>query len=266
MGQENSKNILTDIPNIVPDTINNLSAELRGKAQTLQEIGQLTHEDFIKYIDELNELSRNYISPTGDQMVFLLKKGSDSTFLWKATVRIACIKFNPDSKMIDSCTILTLRQFIQMFRTFQGHLETMIALENVQQQRGLASSASGNATGEKAAGIDLEKELLDACGSGTDCNNSSAYSSFDTSLVEECCICLDRKSNVILPCLHLFCSSCIEEWNSNKKNCPICMEKLETVDDSWVLSEIPDIPDISNEIQTSLMQISDEKRVFSMED
>lgn len=253
MGQENSKNILSDIPNIVPDTINNLSAELRGKAQVLQEIGQLTHEDFIKYIDELNELSRNYASPTGEQMVFLLKKGSDTTFLWKATVRIACIKFNPDTKLIDSCTILTLRQFIQMFRTFQGHLETMIASEQQQNQ-------------VKSDGFmaNIEQNLLDACEGGGE--TSTKNSSFDKTLLEECCICLDRKSDVILPCLHLFCSTCIAEWNTNKKSCPICMEKLESVDDSWVLSEIPEANEISNEIQTSLLQISDEKRVLSMED
>lgn len=196
MGQGNSSNFLTEIPNIVPDTINNLSGELRGKAQILQEIGQLTHEDFIKYIDELNELSRNYVSPNGDQMVFLLRKGSDTSFLWKATVRIACIKFNPETKQIDSCTILTLRQFIQMFRTFQGHLETMIASQN--QQHALSSSTT------------LEQELLEACGSSTN-------SSFDISLAEECCICLDRKPDLILPCLHLFCSSCIEQWLVQKE-------------------------------------------------
>lgn len=245
MGQTSStkSSVFSDIPNVVPDTINSLSAELRGKAQILQEIGQLTHEDFIKYIDELNELSRNYISPTGEQMVFLLKKGSDTTFLWKATVRIACIKFNPDSKHIDSCTILTLRQFIQMFRTFQGHLETMIASQNQQ----LHASAT------------MEQELMDAVAGG----DSSKNSSFDATLAEECCICLDRKPDVILPCLHLFCATCIEQWNANKKSCPICQETLDSVDDSWVLSEIPEAMEISHEIQKSLHQISDEKRTMS---
>lgn len=29
---------------------------------------------------------------------------------------------------------------------------------------------------------------------------------------KECCICLERKHEVILPCMHSYCLPCIEEW------------------------------------------------------
>lgn len=28
----------------------------------------------------------------------------------------------------------------------------------------------------------------------------------------ECCICLERKPEVLLPCTHSYCTPCIEEW------------------------------------------------------
>lgn len=28
----------------------------------------------------------------------------------------------------------------------------------------------------------------------------------------ECCICLERKPDVMLPCAHAYCMPCIEQW------------------------------------------------------
>ena len=41
---------------------------------------------------------------------------------------------------------------------------------------------------------------------------------------ENCIICCDKKSDsIVLPCGHMgFCSTCLENWYSNKKCCPIC--------------------------------------------
>lgn len=40
---------------------------------------------------------------------------------------------------------------------------------------------------------------VDSLGSSTDKQN-------------ECCICLERKQEVILPCTHSYCLPCLEEW------------------------------------------------------
>jgi hypothetical protein len=50
----------------------------------------------------------------GRQLVFAVKKGSDSTLLWKGTVRIACVKVDPVTKKIDMYRLLTLSEFMRV--------------------------------------------------------------------------------------------------------------------------------------------------------
>ena len=51
----------------------------------------------------------------GKQLVFAVKKGSDETgVLWKATVRVACVKVDAETKEIDSHKTINLKQFLQL--------------------------------------------------------------------------------------------------------------------------------------------------------
>lgn len=61
--------------------------------------------------------------------IFAVKKGSDQSFLWKATVRIACVKCDPASNRIESYKLINLREFLKVFNTFQRHLEAMSSCE-----------------------------------------------------------------------------------------------------------------------------------------
>jgi hypothetical protein len=58
----------------------------------------------------------------------------------------------------------------------------------------------------------------------------------------ECCVCLDRDSEIMLPCLHAFCERCIREWadrNEKCAECPICRTPIASTAwaDSWQLVE-----------------------------
>lgn len=78
----------------------------------------------------------------------------------------------------------------------------------------------------------------------------------DPNSLDECCICLERKPDVILPCTHSYCMPCIDQWNIEHKTCPVCRETLDTTDDGWVISEGPDSIDVTIEIQKSLMDLA----------
>ena len=47
---------------------------------------------------------------------------------------------------------------------------------------------------------------------------------------KQCLICLERfikgQDSIILPCLHIFHSSCIKKWISIKNFCPLCKQKI----------------------------------------
>ena len=80
----------------------------------------------------------------------------------------------------------------------------------------------------------------------------------DPNSLDECCICLERKPDVILPCTHSYCLTCIEQWNVDHKTCPVCRETLDSTDDGWVISEGPDALDITTDIQKNLMSLADD--------
>lgn len=73
--------------------------------------------------------SRKCLDSNGKVTIFAVKKGSDQSFLWKATVRIACVKCDPESNRIENYKLINLREFLKVFNTFQTHLEAMSSCE-----------------------------------------------------------------------------------------------------------------------------------------
>uniref|UniRef100_A0A1L8DT47 RING finger protein 141 n=1 Tax=Nyssomyia neivai TaxID=330878 RepID=A0A1L8DT47_9DIPT len=217
--------------------IDSVHLEIVKHTKVLSEITKLTYEDFRECVRDLNELSRKCVDSHGNQLVFAVKRGTDTSLLWKATVQIACVKVEVHTRQIESYKLLNLKEFLTVFRTFRAHVETLITLED-REERARAAS-----------------RILHEVDTITHADATEGQSE-----ATECCICLDRKPEVLLPCAHTYCCPCIEQWNVNNKFCPICQEELSSTDDTWVLSEIPPSQEVSEQICTELMKLSKESK------
>ncbi|CAH1160048.1 unnamed protein product [Phaedon cochleariae] len=212
------------------DAISTLLSEEPVNTLLSEEINGLSYEQFLTFLEELNLLSKKWLDLNGNQMVFAVKKDTDSTIFWKATVQIACVKIDAASQKVATFRLFTLSEFLKVFKTLKCQ---SLAVEHCG-----SSSASPDMT---------ISSILDR------------VSESSTESQSECCICFDRKRDIMLPCAHSFCAPCLEEWNETHDTCPICREVLDSTDETWVMSEVPKAEEISKEIQDNLMELTRER-------
>lgn len=121
--------------------------------------------------------------------MFAVKKGTDGTLFWKATVQIACVKLDATSNKIATFRLLNLREFVQVFDTLKCQYSAV--LQSKSDKEDAAKITASAILGE----VDVASKA--------NCLDSSP---------SECVICFERKPNVLLPCAHSYCLQCIEEW------------------------------------------------------
>lgn len=74
------------------------------------------------------------------------------------------------------------------------------------------------------------------------------FSEIDSEREEECGICMEVTSRIVLPnCNHAMCMKCYHEWRSRSQSCPFCRDSLKRVNswDLWVLMDSKDVVDMS---------------------
>jgi len=244
----------------VSSTFGQLQGEVLRQTRSYKEIAGLSYEEFQEYIVELNEISSLFLDANGKQLVFAVKKGTDSTALWKGTVRVACVKVDASSKAVDSYRLLTLKQFLAIFKSLQTQTAAIRSEKGEHESSADSSEAASTVVdvmnAEEGAAECSEKKLKHPLTVTKTASMFLEDALDNTTSLEECCVCLERKPDVILPCAHSYCLPCIEQWNVNHKTCPVCRETVESTDDGWVVSDGPDSLDIATEIQKTLMELA----------
>ncbi|KAL6987802.1 E3 ubiquitin-protein ligase airp2 [Sarracenia purpurea var. burkii] len=78
-------------------------------------------------------------------------------------------------------------------------------------------------------------------------------SEIDIEREEECGICLEISSKVVLPkCNHAMCMKCYRDWRARSQSCPFCRDSLKRVNSSdlWIYTsscDVVDLPAIAKE-------------------
>ncbi|XP_009787546.1 E3 ubiquitin-protein ligase AIRP2 [Nicotiana tabacum] len=78
--------------------------------------------------------------------------------------------------------------------------------------------------------------------------NKGKLSEIEIEREEECGICMEMDTKVVLPsCNHSLCMKCYRNWHARSQSCPFCRDSLKRVDSGelWIYTNICDIKDLS---------------------
>ncbi|KAJ8406612.1 hypothetical protein AAFF_G00301860 [Aldrovandia affinis] len=205
--------------------INRLPEKVAKHAGLVRESGYLTYEEFLGRVAELNDVTAKLASGQQKHLLFEVLPGSDASALWKVAVRVVCTKINKQDGVVEASRIMNLYQFIQLYKDITTQAAEVLATEGATE--GPSGQLSSADSCQASMWMGRVKQLTDE---------------------EECCICMDGKADLILPCAHSFCQKCIDKWSDHSRNCPICRLQVTAANESWVMSDAPTEEDVASYI------------------
>lgn len=205
--------------------MNHLPEKLAKHFGLVRDSGNLTYEEFLARVAELNDITAKLATGQQKHLLFEVQPGSDATALWKVAVRVLCTKINKETGMMEASRIMNLYQFIQLYHDITSQAAEVLSAEGATREPSVQLPSTDSCQASMWMG--RVKQLTDE---------------------EECCICMDGKADLILPCAHSFCQKCIDKWSGQNRNCPICRLQVTAAKESWVLSDFPTEDDIAGYI------------------
>uniref|UniRef100_A0A7N5KRC7 RING finger protein 141 n=1 Tax=Ailuropoda melanoleuca TaxID=9646 RepID=A0A7N5KRC7_AILME len=227
---------------------NKLPEKVAKHVTLVRESGSLTYEEFLGRVAELNDITAKVASGQEKHLLFEVQPGSDSSAFWKVVVRVVCTKcykytysqknsgslqlltlqrnkINKSTGVVEASRIMNLYQFIQLYKDITSQASGVLAQSSTSEDPGEKSSSVTSC--QASLWMGRVKQLTDE---------------------EECCICMDGRADLILPCAHSFCQKCIDKWSDRHRNCPICRLQMTGANESWVVSDAPTEDDMANYI------------------
>lgn len=241
--------------------VSEIKDEVLKHAAVLTKIAVLSYDNFLQMVNELNRISVSLPDKSGKKLIFLVKKRTDASIFWKSTVRIACVRVITSSGKIETYRLMNLKEFLQVYKMVNYHASAAPPSNEPITEDGGAAGCSLDETSVKVLDVEdsrqcsVHKEFFDT---SIILDGISVVKDMATDL-DECCICMERKPETTLPCAHSYCMKCIDEWNVSHNTCPLCREKLESTDESWVIFDAPDSKEVQQELEQTLLYISEEK-------
>ncbi|XP_028015672.1 RING finger protein 141 isoform X2 [Eptesicus fuscus] len=134
-------------------------------------------------------------------------------------------EINKSRGIVEASRIMNLYQFIQLYKDITSQAAEVLAQSSTSEDPDENSSSVTSC--QASLWMGRVKQLTDE---------------------EECCICMDGRADLILPCTHSFCQKCIDKWSDRHRNCPICRLQMTGANESWVVSDAPTEDDMANYI------------------
>ncbi|EDO48726.1 predicted protein [Nematostella vectensis] len=204
------------------------SKVLQDHALVLRDFAVLSHEGLLDTVKHINKILQMFSEDSSKQILFSVKEMSDDNYLWKATVRIFCFKIDKRTGSIQTRKVLDLRQFCKVYRDVTKQVRCTKTMDDEEQWEEVDKDGQSYHT----ISLEQARETLSA---------SMIFSRVDEATsegMEECCICMEQQSEIILACVHSFCKSCIDRWSDSHNTCPICRDLLEKKD-TWEMPAAP---------------------------
>ncbi|KAK4491679.1 hypothetical protein RD792_002445 [Penstemon davidsonii] len=134
---------------------------------------------------------------------------------------------------VDGTTTMTTHERKASIREFYAVIYPSL----VQLQRGVTDSEDKK---QKAVCLERYKRR--------DEEEHRVSSELDIEREEECGICMETNSRIVLPnCNHVMCLKCYRDWRTRSQSCPFCRDSLKRVNSSdlWVFLDSKDVIDMA---------------------